>query len=499
MHIPSGFFKDGLGDIDVITHGDMIHAFYLSIPSHDRVGHLTSRDGLTWAEQPAAIYTGAPGDFDDDQIWTMGVFVHQGRFFMLYTGIAMKDRGKVQRIGLAVSDDLMVWTKHDKNPVIEADPRWYEAGVDGTHRVDWRDPWVYGENGKLYGVISARANQGPVNRRGCAGHFVSTNGTDWELRPPLCVPGCCYDFETPALRKLKGRYYLTGISGKESGGMAPSTVRVADRVEGPYRRIGQADLLPGDNQVFKPCHWKGMPLYFHNLRGIADWEKGGNGVITAMPPPKVADVDADGGLVLRPFTAWSPAALGEEVRYDAARLQAEGEAVVGRWQASGGSLQSEAAVSGYQALLLKEQRESMIMTAEFVAGEAREFGLLLRSHADADDATLVILTPAMRRVQLATLKPFYKTPSAGVTYRWRGRRVVQEWIDPQAWGDRLAVRVVAYGPYVEVSVDDRVAISAVTMVRPAGQIGFFSEDGRVGVRHLTVQPLRPPPCQAMCT
>lgn len=497
MHIPYGFWKDGLGDIDVIAHGDILHVFYLCIPSHDRVGHLTSRDGLTWEEQPAAIHTGAPGDFDDDQIWTMGVFAHQGRFFMLYTGIRMKERGKVQRIGLAVSDDLLHWTKHDQNPVMEADPRWYESVADATHRVDWRDPSVFSENGILHGVLSARANRGPASRRGCAAHFVSANGFDWKVKPPLCVPGTCYDFETPALMKLKNRYYLTGISGKESAGIVPSVARVAERVEGPYRRVGHDDLLPGDNQVYKPCVWKGQTLYFHNLRGVADWPAGGKCVVTCLAPPKRADADAAGALVLRPFEGWKAVASGPSQVFDAGQLKKTGRSVAGDWAVARGGLRSDAD-DGYKAFLLKKKLESVVLRAELRPEGSKEFGLVLRSDAGADDATFVILTPALRRVQLATVQPFYKTPCAGVSYRWRGRRVVQEAVCPFNWDKTTTVQVVAYGPYVEVSVDDRVVLSAVTMLRTGGLAGFFAEDGALGVRRLTVQPLRPPACLALC-
>jgi len=132
MYIPPGFWNNELGDIDVIVHDDVFHMFHLCIPSHDRVAHLTSSDGLNWAEAGTAITTGDPGEFDDDQIWTMGVCEFNGRFLMLYTGLCRKEQGKVQRVGLAVSDDLHTWTKHVGNPVACADPRWYEAEVDAT-------------------------------------------------------------------------------------------------------------------------------------------------------------------------------------------------------------------------------------------------------------------------------------------------------------------------------------------------------------------------------
>lgn len=489
MFIPTGFWKDGLGDIDVIVHNDIVHAFYLSLSSQDRVGHLCSKDGIRWEEMPPAIHTGNPGEFDDDQIWTMGVFAHKGRFFMLYTGLSMKEQGKIQRIGLATSDDLISWVKYKKNPVICADPKWYEAGLDETHRVDWRDPWVCEDNGLLHGVISARSNKGPANRRGCAGHFVSENGYDWKVKPPLCVPGSCYDFETPAVCKIKGRYYLTGISGKNTLCFTPNVFRVAEQIEGPYKRIGHDDLLPGENLVYKPCTWKGQQFYFHNLRGTADWEGGKNCVITSLPPPKVADVDSEGALILRPFKKWDPVAKAKEKILDAVAIKSNVSFQTGKWNKEGGNFHGEMQ-SGFGAFLLKGNDGSLILTAKINSYDAKEFGFIIRSGDDADEATYVSLTPALRRVQLYTLAPYYKTPSAGVTYRWRGRIVVQEAVSPFDWTSTPELRVLAYGPYLEVSVNDRVLISAITMKRNFGKYGFFIEDGSVDIRSIAVRPLR---------
>ena len=63
---------------------------------------------------------------------------------MLYTGIDRSERGLIQRIGLASLDDLVHRDKHPANPVIEADPRWYEL-LDQTRWRDesWRDPWLF--------------------------------------------------------------------------------------------------------------------------------------------------------------------------------------------------------------------------------------------------------------------------------------------------------------------------------------------------------------------
>ena len=59
-------------------------------------------------------------------------------------GSAASERGLVQRIGLAVSDDLVHWEKHPANPVLEADARWYDLLDEARWRdQSWRDPWLF--------------------------------------------------------------------------------------------------------------------------------------------------------------------------------------------------------------------------------------------------------------------------------------------------------------------------------------------------------------------
>ncbi len=511
MLIHAGFNKAEIGDQDVIVHDGCIHLFHLSLPSHDRVAHLTSTDGINWTAQPPALLTGNPGDFDDDHIWTMGVCRHQGKFFMLYTGLCAAERGKVQRVGVAVSDDLFHWTKHPGNPVACADPRWYEATADATCRVDWRDPKPFVEDGVLHAVISARSNQGPANRRGCAGYFTSTNGLDWEVKPPLHVLGTCYDFETPALGKINGRYYLTGIHGQNRDHQQPDVYRVAEQLTGPYRRLPQDQLLPAGNFVFKPCVWENQTLYFHNLRGIADWPTGQGQAITSVAPPKLAQTTPDGELILRSFPGWAKlskqrgqsekrgqdsfSAAGQG--WTAPQLVEQGSITHGQWRADHGQIRGEI-TPGLGALLLPGEHECFTLDCELERQNACALGLVFRADDHADCGTFVNLLPHQQRIELYTLQDYRKTPHAGVTYRWRGRRIVQDFPLPETCPPHLHLRLIAFGPYVEVSVNGRVLLSAITLLNPAGRVGVFAEDGSLTIQQLKLTPLPRPAVMDTC-
>jgi len=60
-----------LGDHDVTVHEGRIHPHYLSLPSHDHVGHAVSEDALTFVPAAPAVRVSDSGECDDDMIWTM--------------------------------------------------------------------------------------------------------------------------------------------------------------------------------------------------------------------------------------------------------------------------------------------------------------------------------------------------------------------------------------------------------------------------------------------
>jgi beta-fructofuranosidase len=147
------------------------------------IGHATSTDLKHWALQPDALVHSDPPAWDDRALWT-GSVIRQpdGLWRMFYTGISHAEHGRVQRIGSATSDDLTVWRRSDDNPLLEADPRWYE-----THAIEetWRDPYVFADpdGDGWHMLITARARGG-----GVVGHAHSADLVSWEVLPPLSEP-----------------------------------------------------------------------------------------------------------------------------------------------------------------------------------------------------------------------------------------------------------------------------------------------------------------------
>jgi beta-fructofuranosidase len=121
--------------------------------------------------------------------------------------------------------------------------------------------------------------------------------------------------------------------------------------------------------------------------------------------------------------------------------------------------------------------------------DACEMGIVWRSDETADQATRVALLPGRQRVELqrVVLHPLNEPKRIG-----RGFSVLQENYCEIKSGEPLRLQVIAYGPYVEVSVNDRVLLCHLTMSRRAGQIGFFATDGKASFQNPSLDILPQP-------
>ncbi len=217
MYVPNDHY---LWDFWLLRHDGVYHLFHLRAPRDvdpgrrhyvARVGHATSADLRTWRSEGAVLEPGPPGSWDDTAIWTGSVIQHRGRFHMLYTAIQMDGSNVIQRIGLASSDDLRRWHKHPANPVLEADPRWYEFEDDSSHHERaWRDPYVvyHADDEAFYAAITARGNEGAQDRRGCLGLASSVDLVHWDVRPPLYAPNEFGQMEVPQWIAVNGHHQL---------------------------------------------------------------------------------------------------------------------------------------------------------------------------------------------------------------------------------------------------------------------------------------------------
>ncbi|HTW08654.1 MAG TPA: hypothetical protein VME46_14145 [Acidimicrobiales bacterium] len=197
------------------------HMFYLQAPRslgdpslrhhHATIGHAVSDDYRNWTVLADAVHPGPAGTWDDLATWTGSGIGHEGQWYMLYTGVGRADQGLVQRIGLAFSDDLVNWHKYRGNPVIEADPRWYEVLGQGRWRdQSWRDPWLFfcAEDGRFHVLLTARSPSAAPDASGVVGHARSRDLLEWEVLPPVTEPGEFAQVEVPQLVQAENDYLI---------------------------------------------------------------------------------------------------------------------------------------------------------------------------------------------------------------------------------------------------------------------------------------------------
>jgi beta-fructofuranosidase len=226
------------------------------------IGHAVSRDLHQWQILPDALHPSEPNikpeAFDTHTTWTGSIIQHDSLWYMFYTGGKRSENGLIQRVGLATSRDLIVWDKYPNNPLIEADPRWYETlNVSKWRDESWRDPFVFRLNDGMYhALICARANDGPADGRGVIAHAQSANLLDWEVLPPVMTPGDFSQMEVPQVCEIGGRYYLLFCTSKADFSAARLTrtgqpavtgthYLVADQPLGPYHYLTD-EFLAGD-------------------------------------------------------------------------------------------------------------------------------------------------------------------------------------------------------------------------------------------------------------
>jgi len=195
------------------------HIFYLQAPKNllqetkrhhnANIGHAVSTNFIDWEVLPDALFPGSLGEWDDLATWTGSIIKHNSLWYMFYTGVNHKEKGLIQRIGIAISKDLISWEKFKGNPVISADEKYYEMlDLKSWHDQAWRDPFVFKHENYFHAFITARVNFGPADGRGVIAHAISANLFNWKVLPPITEPGDYGQLEVPQLISCNKKYFL---------------------------------------------------------------------------------------------------------------------------------------------------------------------------------------------------------------------------------------------------------------------------------------------------
>ncbi|MGO4889543.1 hypothetical protein ACJ2A9_17495 [Anaerobacillus sp. MEB173] len=273
IYKPKGKF---LWDFWVYEENGEYHLFYLQAPldpdPHTRhrnasIGHAISTDLIKWKEVGTALEaSNIDDDWDSVSTWTGCTLKKDDTYYMFYTARCKQDVaedgyvGHTQRIGVAFSKDLYTWKKYEDNPIVIADPRYYEQQDEAYNKHEgWRDPDVIfdEETGFYYMFLTARDKEGDPKARGCIGKARSKDLLNWEVLSPAASPRTLTDLEVPSLHKHEGKWYMIfavkeqWYSEQYKQEIAPNEPQtgqlyfVSDSLDGEFKPIDHDNVLIG--------------------------------------------------------------------------------------------------------------------------------------------------------------------------------------------------------------------------------------------------------------
>ncbi len=487
MYRPSSFNQQELGDVEVIYHNDTIHLFHLCLPSHDKVAHLISTDGIRWKELEPAIATGNPGEFDDDMIWTMGITKYKDKFYMHYTGLSSTESGRVQRTGLAVSDDLIHWRKVSNKPVI-APAKPYERKLrERQVAVSWRDPKIYYENGRFYCLICAREDAGPFLYRGSAGLGISDDLIHWKIEKPILAPREYYDLECPQLIKIGKWYYIL------AGIMEDSTQRywLAKTLKGPYHTPLNNLLAPKGHYAGKICKVGNEWWYFCWHAIISDGpDPAGNYLpentyTRYIPTPLIVNQRPDGTLFLSSNPNWTKFYQKKiSLKFQLQKVLKNAHSVV-KTDSQNVTLSSSV---GREMVLSRSALKNFSFQAKMHIN-ATKAGIGFHIDPGQADGYFIEICPSTNQIKLVK---HLLTIRNDRNY-WFNYEVLQEAFykfnsDTPTFEFHLQV----VDGEIEFSINRQVIISKISFARQVGKLGFWVTSGKAKINSPTLHSIRSP-------
>ena len=510
--------RKAIGDVDVLFHEGLYHLFHLVLPNHDFIAHAVSTDAINWRRVNNALFIGDPGSWDDLMLWTMAVSPdpHQpGRWRMFYTGLSRREQGKIQRIGLAVSDDLFHWHKTPVNwrdergpndptavlhareiarqqPIscrhaqfdrashfpLEADSSYYETSADeGRQWVSFRDPYYYREGNRGWLIMSARTKEGPAVRRGCVGVMEETAPGEFASRPPLHHPGLYDDIEVPNLLRIEDEYFLIGSIREDAKIRYWHTSQIGQ----PWLSYHDNVLLAQGNYAGRVCRddqgW--LVWNFFSLDGT---DRTSHNV---MPPPKRLRRTEDGLLrvtTFEGFDLW----LGERIETRCVRPLREGSSDQ-LCSVEGNELEL-ACEAGFQAFVFDESISSARLRAKIDLQGLGKCGVVFRVDPVTHDGYYLSLDLLKG---IAQLRAWQTGPPGSGEHMMRFRTLQGgNWYSDTR--GNAEVQLLAFGSYLEFSVDGRVILSLADSTFAEGRFGVYLESARMRLHDVELRRMRGP-------
>ena len=488
MYASHGFLRSDIGDVDVLYHEGQFHLFHLVLPNHDYIAHAVSKDGMSWRRVKNALFVGEPGNWDDDMLWTMHVSPdpdHAGRWRMFYTGLSRREHGRVQRIGVAESDDLLHWERVEPEGFpLSASLLHYESSVDeGRHWVSFRDPFFYKapdeDGGNGYLLAAGRVKTGPVVRRGCVAAYREVQPNQFEAIAPLHHPGLYDDIEVPNLVKLGGEYYLIGSIRED----AKIRYWHTDEIGKPWRSYQDNVLMARGNYAGRISRddrgWLLWNFFSMNLRDRT--------VNNLMPPPKRLVRREDGLLMLTTYEEFDKWVEDQIDTHCIRPLDNCPGDDAGQVCFRDGLLELESP-AGFQAFVFDEVIGCFRFRAKMKLDGQGKCGFLFRLEADSHDGYYLSLDLLKGVAQLRSWDT--GAPASGEHMMQFESLQAGYWFTHHP--GEADVQLMAFGSYLELSVNGRVLLSLADQTFTSGLFGLYLETCRLHLSDVSLHRMRSP-------
>jgi beta-fructofuranosidase len=187
----------------LIFHKGYYHVFYQFNPYGDvwgniHWGHARSTDLTHWEHLPIALW---PSREQGEEHCFSGCTVidDQGRPMVFYTSVGPQKhpRDSADQWAAIGDNDLIRWTKHPANPILT------QALHGGLKILEWRDPFVFREEGRWLMVLGGHRAQGS----GCICLYESPDLLDWRFLG-IPIEGTEPNWECPSLFRLRDKWIL---------------------------------------------------------------------------------------------------------------------------------------------------------------------------------------------------------------------------------------------------------------------------------------------------
>lgn len=152
----------------VMLEREFLYLYHSGPRNQARIGLARTKDVREWTKHPEPVLEpGPPGSWDDTAVADPYVIARKGWLYLFYLG---QNADGVQRIGLARSEDGVLWCKSHANPVLEVGgPRDFDANGLG-------EPAVVASRGRLLMLYTGRAK----DERRTLGWAISSDGVTWK-------------------------------------------------------------------------------------------------------------------------------------------------------------------------------------------------------------------------------------------------------------------------------------------------------------------------------